>query len=207
MTIELAEPVIEIGKTYTREATAVVQEVDVDHGIVEAKIVPYEVECDLGGGVHEIFSRGAFAAAVGNPSRCKVTDQQHTRSVVVGKAIQLRDEHDGLYGRLRIADTAAGRDLLTLMRKGPDDEPAVLDELSVEFQPQARGYVVTRRGENDLLLRHNKATLVGVSPVGAGAYGSNARVLAVRDAQTEKAREQALALLNSLTSGPKREEA
>ena len=57
---------VDPAQTYLR-AAAVVEDVDVEHGIVEAKIVPYEVEAALGDGLHEIFTRGAFAAAVGNP--------------------------------------------------------------------------------------------------------------------------------------------
>src|SRR4029078_13085948 len=71
-----------------------------DTGIVEVRIVPYEVEALLDDGLVEVFSRGAFAGAVGNPGRCKVTDQQHGRSVVIGAAVELRDEADGHYGRL-----------------------------------------------------------------------------------------------------------
>jgi len=184
-------------QTYLR-AAAVVEAVDLDAGIVEAKLVPYEVEADLGGGLHEVFTRGAFAAALGNPARIKVTDQQHNRAVNIGKALQLRDEEDGMYGRLRIADTSAGRDVLTLLRE------EVLTELSVEFRPQKHGHTITRRGSNDILVRHNKAELVGVSPVGAGAYGDAARVLMVRSVERDRAREVALAQLASLNSGPSR---
>jgi HK97 family phage prohead protease len=185
-------------RTYLR-AAAVVEDVDVERGIVEAKIVPYEVEADLGDGLHEIFTRGAFSAAVGNPSRCKVTDQQHNRSINIGKAIELRDEPDALYGKLKIADTSAGRDNLVLMRE------EVLTELSVEFRALARKYDVVRRGPADILVRHHKAELLGVSPVGAGAYGDQARVLMVRCAEQDRAREKALAFLATLNSGPNRE--
>lgn len=169
-----------------------------DDGTVDAKIVPYEVEAPLSDGLWEVFSRGAFAAAVGNPSRCKVTNQGHDRAVVIGHAISLRDEEDGHYGKLRIADTSQGRDVLALLRAGS------LSELSVEFRMQKRGYRFSPRPAGGQLLRHDKATLVGVSPVGAGAYGDAARVLAVRDSEAERVREQALARLHALTAGPKR---
>lgn len=188
-------PIVEPGKVYTREQTATVEAVDVAQGIVTAKIVPYEIEADLGGGLTEIFDRGAFAAAVGNPSRCKITDQQHQRMVAVGRATELRDEHDGLYGDLKIADTRPGRDLLVLLREG------VLDEMSVEFRALKGQYDVLDRGHGQILVRHHRAELVGVSPVSAGAYGSEARVVAVRSLETDRAREQALALLDSLTAG------
>lgn len=175
-------------------AAAIIEDVD-EQGVVEVKIVPYEVEAELEGGLSEVFSRGAFAAAVGNPSRCKMTDQQHGRSVVIGNAIELRDEPDGHYGRLRIADTVAGRDVLTLLRA------KVLDEMSVEFRPVRKSMHVVRRPGGALLVRHDKAVLVGVSPVSAGAYGRDARVLSVRDAEADRTRERELAYLASLTAG------
>jgi phage head maturation protease len=62
----------------------------------------------------------------------------------------------------------------------------------VEFKPQKRHAQFIRR-RDDVLVRHDRAVLVGVSPVGAGAYGSDARVLSVRDAEAEKRREAELA--------------
>lgn len=173
---------------------AVVEDVDEETGVVEVKIVPYEVEAELEEGLAEVFTRGAFAGAVGNPSRCKMTDQQHGRQTVIGNAIELRDEVDGHYGRLRIADTVAGRDVLTLLRAG------ILDEMSVEFRTMRKHMRVTRR-DGGMLVRHDRAVLVGVSPVSAGAYGRDARVLSVRDAEADRARERELAYLASLNSG------
>lgn len=188
------ELVMDPAQTYLR-AAATVESVDLDAGVIDAKLVPYEVEADLGGGLHEVFAPGAFSAAVGNPSRVKVTDQQHNRAVNIGKAIELRDQPDGLYGRLRIVDTSAGRDVMVLLRE------KVLEELSVEFRPIRRKFDLVRRGANDMLVRHHKAELVGVSPVGAGAYGDQARVLLVRSAERDTAREEALMFLASLTAG------
>jgi HK97 family phage prohead protease len=173
---------------------ASITNVDDDQGTVDVKLVPYEVECELGPGIWEVFSRGAFASAVGNPSRCKMTDQQHNRAVVIGNAVELRDEQDGHYGRLRIADTVAGRDVLTLLRAG------VLDEMSVEFAPVRKSMHVINR-DGGVLLRHDKATLLGVSPVSAGAYGQDARLLSVRAAEADRARERELAYLASLDAG------
>lgn len=188
---------VDLDRVYVREAEAEVVGVD-EEGIVEARIVPYEQEVELEEGLYEVFSRGAFAAAVGNPSRCKVTDQGHQRQVVVGHAVELRDLDDGHYGRLKIADTSHGRDMLALFRAGS------LDQLSVEFRVQRRGYTVTTRPGGGKLLRHNKAVLVGVSPVSQGAYDRGARVLAVREAARASVQERVLADLAALTSGPKR---
>jgi HK97 family phage prohead protease len=177
--------------------TAVVVGVD-DEGLVEAKLAPYEVEAELADGVWEVFTRGAFAGATDNPSRCKVSDQGHQRQVVIGHAAELRSLQDGMYGKLKIADTVNGRDVLTLMRSGS------LTDLSVEFRPQKKNMRISQRAGGGVLIRHDKATLVGVSPVGEGAYGEDARVLMVREASQRRAREEAIARLSLLTAGPKR---
>lgn len=190
---------IDLDQIQTRKAA--VEDVDTEQGIVEARLMTYEVEAELEAGLFEVFSRGAFAAAIGNPSRVKVSDQGHQRSVIIGHAMELREDDDSLVGRLRIADTSHGRDVLTLLKPGPNGEPPVLTDLSVEFRPQRRHVQVDRR-DDGLHIRHEKAVLVGVSPVGEGAYGAAARVLAVREAERDRAREKALAYLASLTSGP-----
>jgi HK97 family phage prohead protease len=159
-------------------------------GIVEAKLAAYEVEVDIFSDLSEVFARGAFARSAKLPGRVKVSDQQHNRMVVIGHAVELRDEADGLYGLLKIADTSAGRDTLTLLRDG------VLDELSVEFVPQAKYMKVTRNKDGKTHVRHERATLIGVSPVSEGAYGQAAKVLKVRANQMlteadENAAEQA----------------
>ena len=123
-------------------------------------------------------------------------------SVVIGQALELRDDGETMTGRIKIANTTAGRDVLTLLTPGPDDEPAVLTDLSVEFKPQKRFMKVERRSTG-LLVRHDKATLIGLSPVGSGAYGEASRVLSVRDAEADLARDAALARLHALTSGPR----
>lgn len=195
MTTTSDAPVIEPGVIYSRAATATIEAVDVEAGTVQARLVPYEVEADLGDGLHEIFDRHAFAAALGNPSRVKVSDQQHQRDQAVGKAIALRDEDEAMFGTLKIVDTTRGRDLLVLLREG------VLEQMSVEFRALRGKYDVVRRSPTDVLVRHHKAELVGVSPVSLGAYGDEARVIAVRALEVDRAREKALAYLDSLTAG------
>lgn len=170
-----------------------------DEGLIECKIAPYEHEVELvEGSVFEVFSRGAFAAACGNPSRVKVSNQGHDRSIIIGHAVELRDAEDGLYGRLRIADTSHGRDVLALFRSGS------LSELSVEFRPKQRYWKRSAREGGGQLWRHNRAELLGVSPVGAGAYGDEARVLAVREKTLARVQAEAIARLQALTSGPRR---
>jgi len=165
-------------ESQVRAATVV--DVDTDRGIIDAKIVPYEQRAQIDHDLWEVFTRGAFASAVSSPHRVKVSNQQHDMKVTIGRATELREESDGLYGRLKIADTAAGRDVLTLLRADEEDGLAYLDELSIEFMPQKRYMKVEKLPEGGLLVRHDRAVLKGVSPVSHGAYGRGSRVLAVR---------------------------
>lgn len=193
MTADLALPASYLaGDLLTRAAT--VEEIDADRRMVDVCLMTYEREAQVGDQLWEVFTRGAFKAAVGNPSRVKMSAQGHQLGTVIGQATELRDEDAALYGRLMISDTAAGRDTLTLLRD------RVLEELSVEFRTVARGYKVTRSPKG-LHVRHDKALLVGVSPVAAGAYGDGSRVLALRAQQADRQREKILAELAALDSG------
>jgi HK97 family phage prohead protease len=179
---------------------ASVEDVDPDKGTVDVIVMTYNKRAQIDDQLFEEFSPGAFKAVCANPSRVKISDQQHDRKVVVGQAIELRDEPKELRGTLRIADTAAGRDLLTLMTPGKNGEPAILEELSIEFRAQPRHFKVTR-SEQGLLVRHDRAVLVGISPVSAGAYANGSRVLAVREDARNRQQERAIAELSAMTSG------
>ncbi|MCA1784171.1 MAG: HK97 family phage prohead protease [Intrasporangiaceae bacterium] len=159
-------------ESQVRAATVV--EVDTDRGIIDALIVTYEQRAQIDHDLFEVFSRGAFASSVAAPHRVKVSNQQHDMRVAIGRATEIREESDGLYGRLHIADTAAGRDVLTLLRE------EIIDELSIEFVPQKRYMKVEKMADGGLLVRHDRAVLKGISPVSHGAYGRGSRVLAVR---------------------------
>ena len=165
-------------ESQVRAATVV--DVDTDRGVIDALIISYEKRAQIDHDLWEVFTRGAFASSVSAPHRVKVSNQQHDMKVTIGRATELREESDGLYGRLKIADTAAGRDVLTLLRADEEDGLAFLDELSIEFMPQKRHMKVEKLPEGGLLVRHDRAVLKGVSPVSHGAYGRGSRVLAVR---------------------------
>lgn len=183
------------GDVITR-SVASVEDIDAEKRLVDVRLMRYETEAEVDESLFETFTRGAFKASTGNPSRVKVSNQGHDRSIVIGQASELRDEEDALYGVLRIAATTTGNDVLTLMRE------RMLEELSVEFRAQKR-YMRVTRSERGLHVRHDRAVLCGVSPVAAGAYGEGSRVLSVREAQRDQEREKALAFLNSLTAGRK----
>ena len=159
-------------ESQVRAATVV--DVDTERGIIDALMVTYEARAQIEQDVWEVFTPGAFASAVSSPHRVKVSNQGHDMRVTIGRAVELREDNGALYGRLHIADTAAGRDVLTLMRE------EILDELSIEFMPQKRFMKVEKLPEGGLLVRHDRAVLKGVSPVSHGAYGRGSRVLAVR---------------------------
>lgn len=163
------------GEVQTRAATVV--DIDTEHGIIDALMVTYEQRAQIDHDLFEEFSPGAFASAISSPHRVKVSNQGHDMKSTIGRALELREESGSLYGRLKISDTTAGRDVLTLLR----DE--ILDELSIEFVPQKRYMKVEKLAEGGLLIRHDRAVLKGISPVAHGAYGRGSRVLAVR-AQT-----------------------
>lgn len=178
--------------------SAQVTEVDEEKGLVEVRIVPYEVEAQLGPNYWETFTRGAFSAAVKNPSRVKMSNMQHDLANPIGVAVELREQDDGHYGTIHIPPTDLGTRVLTLM-KGPHP---VLEEISVEFEPQKRYRHEVWQG-NELHIRHDRATLIGLSPVTAGVYGSGAKVLSVRSTG-DLSRESELAYLRSLNAGPVR---
>lgn len=156
---------------------AKVVELDAPEGVVTVRMVPYEQPTQIYEDLTETFARGSLAGATKVPNRVKVTDQQHNAMVVIGHAVAIRDEADGLYADLKIADTAAGRDTLTLMRDG------FLDEVSIEFRPLAKHMKVTRDETGMTFVRYERALLLGVSPVSHGAYGRQAKVLSVRAQQ------------------------
>lgn len=196
-----------------QERIAEVVDFNIAEGTLEAKLVPYEVEVPIGENVVEVITRGAFARS--DIRRFHVKDQQHGRAVI-GQALNLDDRDDGVYATLKISDTTLGRDVLTLLRDG------ALREMSIEFLPQPRYMKVDKADDGSVKVRHNRAELIGVSPVSLGAYGEHARVLQVRSeyqaAAAERAEEEArqraeeeleavrrreLAEIASYNSGPK----
>lgn len=156
---------------------AEVVDLDALKGIVHARMVPYEREIQLYDDLYETFARDSLIGATKVPKRVKVTDQQHNSMVVIGHAVAIRNEPDGLYADLQIADTTAGRDTLVLIRDG------FLDEMSIEFRALAKHMKVTRDANGATHIRHERALLLGVSPVSHGAYGQGAKVLNVRAQQ------------------------
>lgn len=187
---ELAQ--LERGEIQYRAAT--IDALDTTERVVEMRAVPYEVETQLGPGVFEVFSRGAFRNAAKDPARCKLWAGHSTDGgKIVGQAFEVDDRDDGLWVRARVSHTPAGDELLTLAGD------RVLDESSIEFAPiapESGGMVISRRATGTVV-RHKRAHLRGVALVPFGAYGRGALVMSVRDAEADKRRDEWLARLRS----------
>jgi len=174
--------------------SATIDALDTDERVIEMRAVPYEVETRLAPGIVEVFSRGSFARAAKDPARVKLWfDHSTNGGRIVGQAFEVEDRADGLWLRTRVSHTASGDELLTLATD------KVLDEASVEFNPLREGMAISRRGE-DTVVRHKRAHLRGVALVAHGAYGREALVTSVRDAHTDKVRDEWLARLRSRTA-------
>lgn len=180
------------GEILTRAAP--VGDIDAEKRLVDVRVMRYENENEIDEGLFELFSRGSLKAACSNPSRVKISNQGHDRSMVIGQAVELREEADEMVGTLKIADTSAGRDVLTLLRE------RMLEELSIEFRPMSRYMKVTRSAKG-LHVRHDRAVLVGLSPVRAGAHGDGSRVLATREEMKDRQRERVIAELAAMQAG------
>ena len=98
------------------------------HGIV----VPYGVTArvrDGGAPYKESFQRGAFAKTLSERRSPVKLLSQHDPHNPIGRAVDLQERSDGLYGAFRVSNTRAANDQLELARDG------VLDSFSVGFSP------------------------------------------------------------------------
>ncbi len=132
--------------------------------------VPFD-EVAVVAGYRERFARGAFARTIEErgPGRVKLLAQHDRDRLPVGRATLLREDTAGLYAELTVAKTAAGDEVLELVRDG------TLDGLSIGFRP-IRDRWDAERSEVERL----EVALLEVSAVAFPAYDS-ARVVAVRD--------------------------
>ncbi len=129
-------------------------------GTLSGVAMPYGTVADLGGGLSERFTAGAFGPDPGR--RDVVANWQHARESPLGRTggggLTLTDGPDALRVELVLPDTMAGRDVATLAARG------VLRGWSVEFRAIADGFkggvrVVTG------------AVLTGIAIVDRPAYG------------------------------------
>lgn len=142
----------------------------------EGIAVPWEVETDLDGYVHEIWTRGAFNHQLRAANRVSV-GKGHIPlgGTLIGSLREMRDDAKGLFVRGRISDIADGNDAITLMKD------KALRELSVGFYRIAGGDEVTRRTDGGPTIRMRKANLFEVALTNMGQYGEKAQVSGMRD--------------------------
>jgi uncharacterized protein len=134
--------------------------------------VPYNAPTRIDERLVEQFARGAFNHQLGHPRSVKFArDHMALGGELIGAATLLRDDPQGLYVEMRIADTKVGNDTLELLKEG------ALDQLSIAFRERKNqrlgGGVVERL----------KADLREVAVVLEGAYGELAAAAGIRSRQ------------------------
>ena len=142
---------------------------------VFGRVVPYgEVATvnDGWGPYRERFESGAFARSIAERSHKIRLYAVHSAATAfpIGKAVDLREQRDGLHASFLLADTQAADEALSLVRDG------VVDSFSVGFRP------VRDRKDGDVTVRV-EAALLEVSLVGIPAY-AGAAVAGVRSTAT-----------------------
>ncbi len=151
--------------------------------IISGIAVPYgetDLIRDWDGEFHERWAPGAFARSIaerGDKIRdIKALWSHDPQDPPIGTIQRFDEQPDGLHVEIRIAPTATGDDLLTLVREG------ALDGFSVGFQPVDVAYV-GRDADSGLEVREvREAKLREISLVSFPAL-SKARVLATRSSQ------------------------
>jgi Escherichia/Staphylococcus phage prohead protease len=118
----------------------------------------------------EQFVHGSFARSIAERShKIRLMVCHDHRKLPVGKAVELREERDGLYCSFEVANTTGGNDLLELVRA------EVVTAFSIGFTP------VRDRRDGDVVTRV-EASLREVSAVTEPAY-SSAEIAGVRSGQ------------------------
>lgn len=138
--------------------------------------VPYDVEQRINGNLTEVFRKGAFADVVRAPFRVKLLRGHDAKGMPIGRATLLRETDKGLYAEMRVSQTAAGDEVLELIKDG------ALDQLSIGFAP------LKNRKRDDGVIERLKAHLAEISLVTFGAYGDLASVAGMRDHESNAPR-------------------
>jgi HK97 family phage prohead protease len=163
-----------------QERAADIEAVDPDRGTVLLRAAPYGVEAQLDLDLWEQFDRATFAAATKAPHRTKLWNLHG--GPLVGHALDVEDRDDGLWVNARFSNTVNGLEARELAADG------TLDQCSVTFRPM-REWMKAEQRADGIHVRHSRAYLLGVALVPHGAYDADAYVAAVRDADSDKARE------------------
>lgn len=134
---------------------------------VQGIAVPFNVEQRIDGSLVEGFRSGAVDHQMAAANRVWLA-REHIMlgGELIGSGREMRNDAAGLFVRMKVADTDAGRDTYALMDNG------ALRELSVGFNP-----VSDQRGANGTVWR-TRVNLKEVAVVLQGAYGENATAMA-----------------------------
>lgn len=126
-------------QTFTRTVTA--ELVDGGDGrMLDGRLVPYNTVAQVADPPHfvayqEMFLPGAFERQLSAPGRDRVLlNFEHDQGITgtLGRAVELRDQEDGLHGSFRVREGDNGDWALTLIREG------FLTGLSIEFSAKFR---------------------------------------------------------------------
>jgi len=136
--------------------------------------VPYNRPTRINDRLTEMFMRGAYGHQVDRPGRVKFArGHLPLGGELIGAAALLREDPAGLYTEFRVSRTPRGDETLALLEDG------ALDEWSIGFV-EVPGQ--TRMREDGVTVYH-RADLREVAVVLEGAYGRDAVVAGVRQAE------------------------
>lgn len=172
---------IEAGGIQFRAAT--IEDVDDRTRELLVRAVPYgETFHDIGGSVDERFLPHAFAAAAKAPHRLTLMNSHG--GDLIGRGVAMDDPPTGPEIRYKVGSHDAAQQAMIMVSEG------TLTDVSIEFRAMPKHFDVERAGDR-LRVTHRRAHLTGSALVPEGAYGEAAHILSLRDAEQERAREQA----------------
>jgi uncharacterized protein len=129
---------------------------------IHGRIVPYGEVAEVSDGgprYRERFDPGAFTRSITERAhKVRLHAMHETRRLAIGKATQLEERSDGVYGSFLVARTRDGDDALELVDSG------VVGGFSIGFTP------IKERRERDGTVVRLEAALREVSLVNEGAY-------------------------------------
>jgi HK97 family phage prohead protease len=131
-----------------------------DGRTVGGLVVPYDSPTEIremGGSYTEVFRHGAFAKSiVERGSKVKLLAEHQRGSLPIGKATHLVETKAGLQGEFYVSRTAAGDDVLELVRDG------ALDSFSVGFEPIKDTWTTDRSSVERVEARLWETSLVAI---------------------------------------------
>lgn len=172
-----------IGSVQTRQSLHIT-DVDDVKGEVYGRCVPYEQEVELLPGLVESFARGAFGSqpsARDHWARVQLRWAHATDEVPLGKAVQLEEKTDGLYGRYAFNQILRQQPGTRAWEVWESLAAGDMEDLSVGFRVKKEPTLTVQDEIVHLHRGKDSSYLIEVSVVPSGAYGSLAKVSAMRD--------------------------